>query len=194
MIGIGKQSGWTLLHVLFSLGVASSDLNSVELNIMRPGWGELISDPAPEVEWNVMCPDSLLPGISVSVNLDGGFLTKIDGTEGQLALAGLSDGFHQIEASVSRSGKVLATASTRFLYLMPLDELGDDEEWQLSWVRSLAYRDRIKTLTSAIADMHAQHREELAQLKSDLVRSPSLLARPSGMSSASVSFTACYST
>ena len=162
-----------LCAVICCAEVSVSGLSLVEINIMRPGSGELLSDPAPLVEWNVMGPDSLLTGISVSVNLDGGSLTTINGSDGQISLAGLSDGFHQIEATAIQSGKVLANTVTRFLYLMPLDDLGDDEEWQLSWVRSIAYRERIKTLTSAISDIHVQHREELAQLRSDLVFRPS---------------------
>jgi hypothetical protein len=146
----------------------SLELGMTELNILRPGSGELVSDAAPEVEWNVVTESDFLDG-KVSISLDGGSLTTVNGSEGQLSLAGLSDGFHTIEATAIRSGKVIASATTRFLYMMPLDDVGDDEEWQLSWVRSIAYMDRIKTLTSAIADIHAQHLEELAQLKSDLV-------------------------
>ncbi len=159
--------------VFFLVCVYNSKVNSIEqgfaeLNILRPGSGQLVSDAAPEVEWNLITESDFLDG-KVSITLDGGSLTVVNGSEGQLSLAGLSDGFHTIEATAVQSGRVIASATTRFLYLMPLDDVGDDEEWQLSWVRSIAYRDRIMTLTSAISDIHSQHLEELAQLKSDLV-------------------------
>ncbi len=159
------------LLLLCCVRSARLEHNSAELHILRPGSGELVSDAAPEVEWNLITESDFLDG-KVSISLDGGSLTVVNGSEGQLSLAGLSDGFHTIEATAMRSGNVVAYAFTRFLYMMPLDDFGDDEEWQLSWVRSISYKDRINALTSAIAEIHAQHQEELAKLKSDLVAAP----------------------
>ena len=67
---------------------------------------------APEDGWKVFMTELDFRFGKVSTPSDDGSLSEVNESEGLLSLAGLSDGFHTIEAVAVRSGKAIASATT----------------------------------------------------------------------------------
>ena len=107
---------------------------------------------APEIEFSVLASNGepLPAGHGVEVLLDDSTLGVFESSEGHVQVAGLSNGLHVITVQMAGCSAMNVgwrwRATAPFLYMFPLESAGDEDEWQLSWVRTIEFKQRLVIL------------------------------------------------
>ena len=110
---------------------------------------------APEIEFSVLASNGepLPAGHGVEVLLDDSTLGVFESSDGNVQVAGLSNGLHvitvQLAGCSARNVGWRWRATAPFLYMFPLESAGDEDEWQLSWVRTIEFKQRLVVLARA---------------------------------------------
>mmetsp|Transcript_6894 Transcript_6894/g.10843 ORF Transcript_6894/g.10843 Transcript_6894/m.10843 type:complete len:190 (-) Transcript_6894:248-817(-) len=165
---------WHVLLVLFvSVAPASATEcpQSAQMQILRPLHGDVVSEAAPEVEFALLSDDGeggLRGRYSLNVYLDGSSITTLSQTSGSLQLAGLADGLHTVAISFECDGQVVAAARSLFVYVLPLNGIGDDRDWRLSWAKTMDFQKQVQVLSEAFSKMALLHQEEVMELQSQI--------------------------
>jgi len=76
-----------------------------QIQILRPTSGDVVFDPAPELELSAVVRDDETDEDShqIRVMLDGSYLIQLPVSAGQVQLSGLKNGLHHIHVQVQRS-------------------------------------------------------------------------------------------
>ena len=112
-------------------------------------------EQAPEIEFSVLASNGepLPAGHGVEVLLDDSTLGVFESSDGHVQVAGLSNGLHvitvQLAGCSARNVGWRWRATAPFLYMFPLESAGDEDEWQLSWVRTIEFKQRLVILARA---------------------------------------------
>ncbi|EKX51152.1 hypothetical protein GUITHDRAFT_151002 [Guillardia theta CCMP2712] len=149
-----------------SLSACSSD---AQVQILRPSSGDVVFDPAPELELSAIIRDDGVEDYhQIRVLLDGNYVIELPLSAGQVQLSGLKNGLHNVHVQMVCKGSEVASSTSLFIYMTPEDDKGDADEWQLSWVKSLDYKHRLRMIYDAFKTIAQRHQEEVQDLRSQL--------------------------